>query len=425
MVNARNELIAKLRQKALSAFAAGVTAADPVVALTKAFETNPLPTLGFEGKYIVVAAGKAACKMADCALKGLPKGADYIAIAVTNRENEIAVKGCKVIASSHPIPCEKGLQAGREVISMLESARDEDVVIMLVSGGSSALLPAPTLNISLQDKMQTNEVLLASGFDIYEMNLVRQSLSRLKGGGVLRFAYPAQVWSYILSDVVGDDLRVVGSGPSVGPLGNKAAARRLLIETGNYMRLPASVRFELDKTDKQTKPIRADQAYLIAGNANSVQAMALVADAIVIETPLIGDVQRAAETVLATVKPYIGKGPFAIAFGGETTVKLAGKGKGGRNQELALRVACEATAAGFLEPWCFLSGGTDGRDGPTDAAGGIVDNLTLSRFDAGGEHIQSFLNNNDSYNGLSVSGDLLVTGATGTNVADLQIFIGQ
>jgi hydroxypyruvate reductase len=423
MAGTKNREAAPLRKRALDAFQVGVEAADPAIALRNTLDTNSLPSIEQGGQYIVISVGKAACKMAQCAISLLPKGIKFNALAVTNFENVVPVEDCHVMGASHPVPCEKGLQAAREVIFRLEKATKEDVVIMLVSGGASALLPAPVEEVGLHDKIRLNEILLASGFDIYQMNLVRQAVSQLKGGGVLRFAQPARVHSYILSDVLGDDLAVVGSGPSIAPLGTIADARRLLINEGVFTKLPSRIRLYLEDGPTPRITPQNTNAHLIAGNTNSVLAMAKAADAIVIREPLVGDVQVAAKQIIAAIKAVKQKPPFAIAFGGETTVKLGGSGKGGRNQELALRFAIEAETALLDHPWCFLSGGTDGIDGPTDAAGGLVDNETLDRLQKAGGNAAGFLERNDSYHALKTTDDLIVTGATGTNVADLQLVL--
>lgn len=411
-----------IRNTAQKAFMAGVASADPNLALDRALKKEPLQSLN-GGKYIIISIGKAACKMAECALSHLPEGADFSAIAVTNYENVCTLEGCRVLGAAHPVPDDNGLKASKEVIAMLSGAKQGDVVLALVSGGSSALLPAPVDGITLHDKSEVNEVLLSAGLDIYEMNLIRQSLSKLKGGGLLGFADPAEVRSYILSDVLGDDLKVVGSGPSIGPIGTVADARRLMIEAGIFTKMPASVRTFLENENTAKSVYNAKHAVLIGGNTQSVIAMAQSLDAEVIAEPLEGDVQTAADVVLAEINKRNNRTPFAIAFGGETTVRITGSGKGGRNQELALRVADVATKAGLKGNWCFLSGGTDGRDGPTDAAGGLVDPNTIDRIQNKGGVVADFLQDNDSYNALLLSDDLLMTGATGTNVADLQLFI--
>ncbi len=411
--------ISALKTKAKCAFLAGIAAAVPDRTLGQVFEKQPLTEIK-DGKYIIISVGKAACNMAQSAMNALPKGAAVEAIAVTNYENVVDIAGCRVFGAAHPVPDANGQAAASEVIALLETATKNDVVLALVSGGSSALLPSPVTGVSLEDKAQVNEVLLASGFDITNMNLVRQSLSNLKGGGFLRYAKPAKVRSYILSDVLGDDLRVVGSGPSIGPIGTIKEARNLLIEKGIFDKMPASVRKYLE-TAKDRPALPSPDATLICSNTQSLIAMAAKADAIMIEEPLIGDVHDAADRILADVKKH--KAPFVLAYGGETTVNLTGNGRGGRNQELALLVAEKATRAGLTGTWAFLSGGTDGRDGPTDAAGGLVDGHTLDRIADAGGNITDLLANNDSYAALKLSDDLLMTGATGTNVADLQLFM--
>ena len=408
-----------IRAKAKCAFMAGVAAAVPDRTLGQVFENKPLSEKT-AGKYIIISVGKAACNMAQSAMGALPQGAAVEAIAVTNYENVTKIDGCRVFGAAHPVPDANGQAAAHEVIALLKSATKDDVVLALVSGGSSALLPSPVTGVSLEDKAQVNEVLLASGFDITSMNLIRQSLSNLKGGGFLCYAKPAKVKSYILSDVLGDDLRVVGSGPSIGPIGTIKEARDLLIEKGIFDKMPASVRKHLE-TAEERPPLPDPDATLICSNTQSLIAMAEKADAIMVEEPLIGDVHDAADRILADVKKY--KAPFVLAYGGETTVNLTGNGRGGRNQELALLVAEKAARAGLIGTWVFLSGGTDGRDGPTDAAGGLVDGQTLERIAKAGGDIPALLGNNDSYAALKLSGDLLMTGATGTNVADLQLFM--
>ncbi len=408
-----------LRAEAKCAFMAGVAAAVPNKTLGQAFEKQALSKLK-DGKYIIISVGKAACNMAQSAMDALPQGAVVEAIAVTNYENVAKIDGCRVFGAAHPVPDSNGQAAAREVIALLKSATKDDVVLALVSGGSSALLPSPVMGVSLEDKAGVNEVLLASGFDITNMNLIRQSLSKLKGGGFLRYAKPASVRSYILSDVLGDDLRVVGSGPSIGPIGTIKEARDLLIEKGIFDKMPTSVRKHLE-TAEECPSLPNPDATLICSNTQSLVAMAENAGAIMIEEPLIGDVHDAVGRILADVKKH--KAPFVLAYGGETTVNLVGNGRGGRNQELALLLAEKATRTGLQGTWVFLSGGTDGRDGPTDAAGGLVDNATLERIAAQGGVIADLLGNNDSYAALKLSDDLLMTGATGTNVADLQLFI--
>lgn len=408
-----------LRHLARQAFDLGVDAADPNRALARALNARPIP-VGPDGKLFIVSVGKAAIGLVETAMSRLSSRPVTRAIAVTNYENERPIAGVEVFGAAHPVPDENGAKAARAVMGMVSDATAEDLVLCLISGGASALLPAPVPGLTLADKIAVNEMLLSSGLDIQQMNLVRQSLSQLKGGGLRRLAAPAQVCSFILSDVLGDDLRAIGSGPSVAPIGPVSDARDLLQQAGLWQRLPAPVQSALSRPDDPDLP-QAPQAYLIGSNALSLQAMAKAASAEISTPDLEGDVADAADRVVTEARAT---GPKArIAFGGETTVTLTGTGRGGRNQELAIRVALEAQRQGLDGPWCFLSGGTDGRDGPTDAAGGLVDDTTLDRLAAGGVQTKALLANNDSYAILQAAEDLLMTGATGTNVADLQILL--
>lgn len=402
------------RQVMERAFGAGIAAAAPDLALRAALVKRPVSTKG--GKRVILAVGKAAVPMARVACEVL-RPFDHF-VLVTNPENATPVDGAELFASSHPVPDEIGLKASERVIELLEPLGADDQVIVLLSGGASSLLPAPKPGLSLAEKMAVNDLLLSSGLEITAMNLVRQSLSVLKGGGLLRLAQPASVRSFILSDVLGDDLRVVGSGPSIGPVGTPAEAMSLLKSNGLWERLPAAARAVIEAAPNETFDLEPD-AMLIGSNGQSLEAMARDAGATVSSEPLEGDVEDAARRVVAEAIS-MPRGTMR-AFGGETTVVLIGKGRGGRNQELALRVARQAKAQGLSGDWMFLSGGTDGRDGPTDAAGAIVDQDTLSALDAAGFDIDAVLASNDSYPALSAIGALLMTGGTGTNVADLQL----
>lgn len=410
---------ASLRDEAGALFAAACRAADPRLALRQALQGNPLPCPDPGGRLLVVAVGKAAIPMAETALDlAGPQVAS--AIVVTNRENARPVKGARVHAAGHPVPDEGGGAAVLALEALLHGASAADRVVALISGGGSALLPAPVEGVTLQDKAEVSRILLASGFDIGRINLVRQALSRLKGGGLLRAAAPAPVSAYILSDVIGDDLRVIASGLTVAPVGPRSEARHLLRQAGIWPQLPRSVQMALSRPDQDgVLPPAAN--VLIGSNRKSLDAVVAAAGpgAVIAHDALTGDVVQAAGRIIAAAR---GPGQArCLVFGGETTVTLCGTGLGGRNQELALRVALSMPDLG--RDWVFLSGGTDGRDGPTDAAGGVVDAGTAGRLRAAGVEAQALLDNNDSHRALSLSGDLLITGATGTNVADVQILL--
>ncbi len=397
-----------LHAAARALFDIAVKAADPARALRPHLAGLP----AIKGRYIVIAVGKAACAMAEEALARLPEGS-HTAIAVTNPENLRPVTGCTVLPAAHPVPDENGAKAAQAVIDLLETATADDHVLALISGGGSALLPAPLNGITLADKAEVSRILLAAGFEITEMNLVRQHLSRLKGGGMARLAQPARLTACILSDVIGDDLRAIASGPTVAPIGPRAQARELLQQRGVFDRMPAAVRTALQSTEPEP-PAALAENILIGSNRQSLAAVQAASGGIIISDSLTGDVENAANFIVRAIS---GNPAGTLIFGGETTVNLKGDGKGGRNQELALRVALQAGK--IPGAWVFLSGGTDGRDGPTDAAGGIVDPHTVAKI----PNARTLLANNDSYTALKMANALLMTGGTGTNVADVQIFV--
>ena len=415
------QTLAELRVKARAIFDRAVEAADPALALRKQLASEPFPAPE-QGQTYLIAIGKAAPAMLAEAMRHV--AGPTMAFAVTHYENEMDVPGATVMRSAHPVPDENGLKAGQTILSMLNSATADDQIIALISGGGSALVPAPVAGVSLHDKARVNQLLLQSGLDIVQMNLVRQQLSQLKGGGLLRHAAPAPVSAYILSDVIGDDLRAVASGPTVAPIGTREDARQILAAAGVWAQVPASIQDHLSAPDMaQIGPTPAAN-HLIGSNRQSLDAAAGEAeksfDVRIVSDQLIGDVADAAEEVSDACAQS--KSGEALLFGGETTVRLTGTGLGGRNQELALRVAMNSDKIGGLN-WVFLSGGTDGRDGPTAAAGGLVDAGTKIRIVEKGQAPEALLTNNDSNAALALANDLLLTQATGTNVADIQVFL--
>ncbi|SIT75850.1 hydroxypyruvate reductase [Yoonia rosea] len=388
------------RAEVLRIFQAGVKAADPYLAVSEALEDVPAPAL-------IVAVGKAARSMARAALV---RFAGVKCLVVTNYENASDLDGAVVMAAGHPVPDEHGAAAAKAVIAALDAV--DGPVLALISGGGSALLPAPAGALTLADKARVNDLLLGSGLDIVAMNLIRQQLSDLKGGGFLRHATPSKVTALILSDVIGDDLSAIASGPTVGPIGTAGQAMALLQAHGLWEDLPEVVRDHLRQAVPPA-PLPEARNILVGSNGKSVAAMQDAApEAHVIATPIIGDVADAARIICD--QAVVG----TTVWGGETTVVLRGTGRGGRNQELALRIAQEAALRGWTD-WTCLQAGSDGRDGPTDAAGALVDQDTLAKI----ADLDRLLANNDSYAALNAAGDLLITDATGTNVADLGVMI--
>jgi hydroxypyruvate reductase len=409
-----------LKHLARTLFLEGVRAADPKLAVQRALTAEPLK-VNPEGRLLVIAFGKASVAMIQQALQHIPAAQRIEAIAVTNYENAREIDGCRVMAAGHPLPDQNGIEAGTAVMDLLRSATKSDQVLCLISGGGSALLPTPRDGLTLADKIKVSEILLESGFDIEQMNRIRQHLSVLKGGGLLELAHPAKVRSLIISDVVGDDLEIIASGPTVpASVGGNPCA--LLNDKGVWDAMPGAAKTLL-KTPRDTSN-RSARDTLICTNGqclNAIASSALDWSPQIVTEPLVGDVRDAAKSVLDCIRSQPKSARQLIIWGGETTVEINGNGMGGRNQELAVRFA--ELASDLTGEWVFLSGGTDGRDGPTNAAGGIVDRQTIAQAQTNNINVAAALEDNDSHRVLDNSNGLLKTGATGTNVADIQIFL--
>jgi hydroxypyruvate reductase len=434
--------LASIRQDALSIFKAGIAAADPYQAVKR----HLVPTL-FESYSTVhlIAFGKAACAMAQAASEIIPPQLlTDRGIAVTNYENVTSINNIDVIGAAHPLPDAAGFKAAQLIADRVRNAQQNELVLVLVSGGGSALTPYPAGNITLQEKVVATNLLLASGATINEINCVRKHLSLLKGGGLTRLSMPAHLHALILSDVLGDDLSSIASGPTVADATTYADAIDIFKANDIWGQVPANVRYLLEQgklgaiaeTPKPGDDIFKNTGYtLIGSNTISVKAMFQAAQNLGYETELYSDclcgeakfvgATLASQYIERLQKSHLQNKPLALLAGGETTVTLKGNGRGGRNQEMALAFALAAEQHSLTGNWTFLSGGTDGRDGPTDAAGGIVDSNSIKRMTHAGLNPLELLENNDSYTALKASNDLVNTGATGTNVADLQIALIQ
>lgn len=428
---------ASIRQDAVSIFQAGIAAADSYQAVKR----HLVPELfGSCSKVHLIAFGKAACAMAQAAQEIIPVG--MLAgrgLAVTNYENITPIDNVDVIGASHPLPDAAGLNGALIIADRVRNAQQNELVLVLVSGGGSALIPYPAGQITLQEKIAATDLLLASGATINQINCVRKHLSRLKGGGLARMAAPAHLHALILSDVLGDDLSSIASGPTVADNTTYADAIEIFKAKGVWDQVPINVRQHLEQGKLGAiaeTPKPGDDVFkntgqtLIGSNAISVHAMLQAAHNLGYEIKLYsdhlcGEAREEAEKLAIRAKALTVNKPIALLAGGETTVTLKGDGRGGRNQEMALAFAIAAEQQGLTGNWAFLSGGTDGRDGPTDAAGGIVDRNTIKRMIQAGINPIELLENNDSYTALKTSDDLVNTGATGTNVADLQILLIQ
>jgi glycerate 2-kinase len=416
-----------LRENAQQIFQAAIAAANPYDAVKKHFVVDAQCS-----KIHLLAFGKAACAMTNAAQTLIPQHLLGNALAVTNYENVVSVPNVEVIGAAHPLPDLAGFHAAQKVAQIAKNARAGELVLVLISGGGSALIPYPVESISLEEKIATTNLLLACGATIHEINCIRKHLSQLKGGRLAQLISPAKCHALILSDVVGDDLSVIASGATVPDETTFADAIHILKNKNIWQFVPKSVQAHLEKADFETpKSLENVQNDLIGSNAMSVQAAVESArklDFVVMNYnyPLCGQARDVAEKFVLDVKnSTLENEKMAFITGGETTVTLRGNGKGGRNQEMALAFACAAQKYGFKHEWLFLSAGTDGIDGVTNAAGGIVDNGTLSRIENAGLNPLQCLENNDSFHALQSANDLLITGATGTNVADVQILLIQ
>ncbi len=391
------------------------------------------------GRVVVLAAGKAAVAMAGAAEEILG-GRLHDALAVTSAPSAPLAR-TRVVVAGHPLPDARGRQAAAEVEALVRGRRPEDIVVVLLSGGASALLPAPVAGVTLADKAAVTTQLMRAGAGIFELNTVRKHLSRLKGGSLARAAAPARLVALVLSDVVGDDLSTIASGPTVPDPTTYADALRILDDRGLRAVVPASVRRHLEaglrgeaaETPKPGDPIfRRARTRVIGGNRLSVAAAAREARRqglrpLVLTTRLEGEAREAARVLVSVLRECVESGqpaapPVCLLAGGETTVTVRGEGRGGRNQEMA--VAGAALLASFPAEAVVACLATDGIDGASEAAGGVADRTSLARARALGlAPVEEFLARSDSSGFLAPLGDLIVTGPTGTNVVDLAVLL--
>jgi hydroxypyruvate reductase len=439
---------ARLREAARSALHAALAAADPhrLVARSLAVRGGWLEVAGLRhrlrrGRVVVVAAGKAAVPMARAAEEAL--GPDLAAGLAVSTASAGPLERVRLLTASHPVPDERGLAAAREVGALASSLGREDLLLVLLSGGASALLPAPAEGLTLEDKAATTGLLLRAGATIHELNAVRKHLSWLKGGGLARRAAPARVATLVLSDVVGDDLGTIASGPTAPDATTFADAlavlegREVLAGAPRAVRarLEAGARGEIEETPKPgDAAFRRAAVRIVGSNRLSLDAAARAVRAaglrpVVLTSRLEGEAREAARVLVAVLRECVESGrpartPVCLLAGGETTVTVRGGGQGGRNQEMA--VAAAQALSGFPAPAVVACLATDGIDGASDAAGGVVDDGTVARAAALGLAPPSaFIAESDTRNFLGPLGDLVVTGPTGTNVVDVVLLMAE
>ena len=396
---------------------------------------------GYE-RLLITGFGKAASPMAKAAEEGLA-GYDAKGIVITKYGHSGSYRSNSIttVEAGHPVPDENGLRGTAKIMRLLKDVDEKTLVVNLISGGGSALLVSPSPGITLDEKSRITGLLLRSGAVIHELNAVRKHISRVKGGRLARFAYPAKVVSLILSDVIGDRLDVIASGPTSPDPTTFTEALSVLKKYDLLDKVPKSVLKTLRQgekgiiaeTPKEGDPVFEKVENLIIGsNKKVLSAAKQAAEERGLSTTIISDAinGEAAEiakwladkTVAEKRAPGEGQRPLCLISGGETTVTVRGKGQGGRNMELALAFAMELDG---IDGITLLSAGTDGTDGPTDAAGAVVDGRTVENARAAGLDSRVFLNNNDSYNFFKKAGGLFITGPTGTNVMDIQIVVLQ
>jgi hydroxypyruvate reductase len=435
-----------LRSHAGAIFQAGLAAVNPETCIRRALRLeggrllvgDQDVALPAAGRVLVVGAGKASALMARAVeeLLGARIGGGVV---VVKYGHGAALKRVQIREAGHPLPDEAGRAGAAAVFDLARQAGAEDLILCLISGGGSALLPLPVEGIDLKDKQAATGLLLASGATIHEVNTIRKHLSRIKGGSLARAAAPARVVALILSDVVGDDLDVIASGPTVADPTTFGDGLRILRRCGLLEKVPPAVRRhfergaagEVAETPKPGDPLfEKVRNLLVGGNRDALlaaaeKARALGYNTVVLSSMLEGEAREAGRFISRIAAEARRSGnpaplPACILCGGETTVTVRGGGRGGRNTELALAAALDiAGEDGIL----VLSAGTDGSDGPTDAAGAFADWKTLARAQAAGLDAARFLEQNDSYRFFDRLGDLFKTGPTRTNVMDLQIVL--
>lgn len=438
------ERAAKLRRDAMTIFRAGLEAAEAGSAVRRYFAVQrgwlraggARLSMGQFDRVFLIGAGKAAVEMAG-AVESILGPRLTRGVIVTKHGHAIRQLRSQILEAGHPVPDRGGVAAAAAIRDLLSDLNASDLLIVVISGGASALLPAPAEPITLEAKQETTELLLRAGATITQLNAVRKHLSSLKGGRLAALAHPATVLTMLLSDVIGDALDVIGSGPTAPDTSTFGDAVEVLRGLGLLFRVPRSVREYLEagargevaETPKPGDPVFESVHNVIVGSnrlaleAAAEQANKLGYEASIASTAVQGEASDVARAQAEILKEIVASGKAAcILLGGETTVKVRGHGKGGRNQEFALAAA---VAIAGMQNVLVLSAGTDGTDGATDAAGAIASGDTVERGRRLGVKAADYLLNNDSYAFFDALGDLIRTGPTGTNVMDIHLLLAD
>ncbi|HME69650.1 MAG TPA: DUF4147 domain-containing protein [Myxococcota bacterium] len=424
-------------------FAAALSAVDPAAAVARTIERVPgqrgalsIAGVSFapECRFVVFAAGKAACTMA-AALEELVGDRIVRGLAVTKDGHALPLRSLVTIEAAHPVPDQRCERAAREALALARSVGPEEALLVLLSGGASALLTAPPPGLRQEDLARTTAALLAEGADIQELNCVRKHLGTVSGGRLASHARGAPIVELVVSDVIGDRLEVIGSGPCTADPTTFADALAVLARRGLRERVPRTVVAYLEagaqgkrlETPKPGDPaLRRVVARVVAANSDALDAARREAErrglrAIVVSRTFAGEARVAGKRLVALARALCVDAPLVVLAGGETTVTVRGPGRGGRNQELALAAALALKDVPGIG---LLAAGTDGSDGPTDAAGAFADGSTVARGRALGLDAQQALLENDSYAFFAAEGGTFRTGPTRTNVMDL-VFLAR
>lgn len=406
-------------------FAAAVAQAQPALAVAQHLPETP------QGRTLVIGAGKASAQMArafEKAWRGPVSG-----LVVTRYGYAEPCEQIEIVEAAHPVPDAAGLDAARRMMALVSGLGPDDLVVALISGGGSSLLPAPAPGLTLDDEQDINRILLASGAPIGVMNLIRNQFSTIKGGRLAALATPARVATLVVSDVPGDDAALVASGPTLPLAGGRLEARRLA--SLYRLNLPRAAA-RLLAGDDNLPPEATDPAFarnttrIIASASLSLDAAARLSqkqgvEAVVLSDSIEGEARDVALVHAAMAREIAQRNrpfprPVALLSGGETTVTMRGNGRGGRNGEFALSLAI---ALDGIEGVTALAADSDGIDGSEDNAGAFVDGSSVRRMREAGIDPQAALANNDSYRAFAAISDLLLTGPTGTNVNDFRAII--
>ena len=386
----------------------------------------------------VLGTGKATASMA-AAIEDMIDEKITGGIITVKFDYAVDLKHISLIEAGHPVPDENGIRGASAILNLAENVEEDDLVLCLISGGGSALLPFPYNGITLKDKQDIIKILLSCGATIHEINTIRKHISKIKGGRLAKAVYPATLVTLILSDVVGDDIDVIASGPTVPDSSSFYDCKNIFRRYDIIDKIPKNIlnhieygiSGEIDETPKPLDPVFERTYNLIIGsNAESLisakeKAENLGYNVLILSSMIEGETRFIAQVHGAIAREIIKTGnplplPACILSGGETTVTISGNGLGGRNQEFALSASIDISGKKNI---VILSAGTDGIDGPTDAAGAFSDTFTLKRAEKMGLDPYRFLSNNDSYHFFQSLGDLFITGPTNTNVMDLRIVL--